>query len=147
MGAGTAGGAGCTTRSLPPRGVSVGVVRCRVSGRRGRPFGGRECLHRQRVDLGAHLVAERGVHPLVPLDTRQAVEISGHDGGKKVLAITFNLKVGAGQASSDEATNVVGGGIGHDRIIADRAHPVAQAAMPPTTAPGHAQTPAQGRSL
>jgi hypothetical protein len=65
------------------------------------------------VDLGPHPVAQRGVNTLVPKHPTLAGELGRDDGGKEVLAITFNLEVVARQSSGDEATHVVSSWVGH----------------------------------
>ena len=98
-------------RQRGPRcGLSVlDVVRV---GRR-RPFGRGQGLHRQRVDLGPHPVAQRGVNALVPKHPTLAGELGRDDGGKKVMAIAFDLEVVARQSSGDEATHVVSSWVSH----------------------------------
>ena len=77
------------------------------------PLGRGECLHRQRMDLSAHSIAERRVDTLVALHPRPTLEVGGDDGGKEVAAITFNLEMGAFKAGGNVIPHVGGGGIGH----------------------------------
>src|SRR5262245_257611 len=51
------------------------------------PFLGREGLHRERMDLFAHPVPERGVHQLVALHPAASGELRGHDQGLEMLAV------------------------------------------------------------
>ena len=77
------------------------------------PFGGRERLHRQRVDLLAHSIAQCRIHPLVAPDARQAVELGRHDGGEEMAAVALHLEVGARQSLRDVALDVGGGRVAH----------------------------------
>jgi hypothetical protein len=105
-------------RHRPPAARAAGgsmVVRlCRSLGRKGLPLGGGERLHRQRVDLSAHSIAERRIDALVALDPTAAFEIGGDDGGKEVPAVAFNLEMRAFEAGSDEVSHFRGGGVGHE---------------------------------
>ena len=74
------------------------VRRLGVSRAAGVPFGGGQRLHRKRVDLFAHSIAERRVDALVARDARAALELGRHDGGEEVAAVAFDLEVLAGQA-------------------------------------------------
>ena len=78
------------------------------------PLGRSKCLHRQRVDLSAHSIAQRRIDALMALHPRLAVEIGGNDGGKEVPAVAVDLEMRAFEAGSDEIPHVCGGGIGHD---------------------------------
>ena len=108
-----------STRHPPPAARAAGgsmVVRlCRSWGRNGLPLGGGERLHRQRMDLSAHSIAQRRIDALVALHPRLAVEIGSDDGGKEVPAVAINLEMRAFEAGSDEIPHVCGGGIVHDR--------------------------------
>ena len=81
--------------------------------RRGLPLGGGERLHRQRVDLSAHSIAERRIDALVALNPGSALEVGGNDGGKEVPAVAFDLEMRAFEAGSDEISHFGGGGVGH----------------------------------
>jgi hypothetical protein len=89
-------------------GVSVGVVR---GSRSGRPFRRGERLHRQRVDLLPHSIAQGGVDPLVAAHARQALELGRDDGGEEVPAVAFDVQVLARQAGGNVAAHLVGSGI------------------------------------
>ena len=67
----------------------------------GGPLGGRQRLHRQRVDLLAHSIAERRVDALVAGDAARALELGRDDGGEEVAAVALDLEVlaGAGRAA------------------------------------------------
>src|SRR3990167_1890184 len=65
------------------------------------PLGGRQGLHRQRMDLLPHSIAEGLVNALVAHDTALAFELAGDDGGKEVLPIAFYGEVGARQAGGN----------------------------------------------
>src|SRR5687768_7681156 len=93
-------------------GGSVGVVLGR--GLLG-PLGGRERLHRQRVDLLAHSIAQCRVDPLVARDTGLAVELGRDDGREEMAAVSFDLEMRAAEPGGDEFTNVGGSGFGHGR--------------------------------
>ena len=60
-------------------GGSMVMRLCRSGGRKGLPLGRGECLHRQRVDLSAHSIAQRRIDALVALHPRLAVEIGSDD--------------------------------------------------------------------
>ena len=77
------------------------------------PLGGGERLHRQRVDLSAHSIAQRRIDALMALHPRLAVEIGSDDGGKEVPAVAFDLEMRAFEAGSDEISHFGGGGVGH----------------------------------
>ena len=66
-----------------------------------RPLRGRQRLHRQRVDLLAHAVAERGVDELVLLDARQARERVRDDHRLEMRAVAAHLDVLAGEPGFD----------------------------------------------
>jgi len=89
------------------------VLGCRSLSRKGLPLGGGERLHRQRVDLSAHSIAERRKDALVALHPRPALEIGGDDGGKEVPAVTLDLEMRAFEAGSDVISHFGGGGIVH----------------------------------
>ena len=89
-------------------------------------FGGGERLHRQGVYLLAHSIAQCRVNPLVAAHTGQAFKLRGHDGGKKVPAITLHFQVFTGQARGDERADFVGCGVGHARIVAQAPNLVLQ---------------------
>ena len=73
-------------------------------------FGGRERLHRQRVDLLAHAVAERAVDALVAGDAVRALEFGGDDGGEEMASVALDLDVLAGEAVGDETLDSAGVG-------------------------------------
>ena len=77
------------------------------------PLGRGECLHRQRVDLSAHSIAQRLIDALVALHPRPALEIGGDDGGKEVPAVTFDLEMRAIEAGGNEILHFCGGRVGH----------------------------------
>ena len=64
-----------------------------------------ERFHRQRVDLFAHAVAQRGVDDLVALDRALAREGRRDDDGLEVLAIAFDFEVGAFEAGGNVAVD------------------------------------------
>ena len=72
-------------------------------------FSGGERLHRKGVNLLAHSIAQGCINLLVAAHARQAFEGSGHDGGKEVPAIAFDINVFAGQAGGDEVADFGGG--------------------------------------
>jgi hypothetical protein len=82
-------------------------------GRLGLPLGRGERLHRQRVDLSAHSIAQRRIDALVALHPRPALEIGGDDGGKEVPAVTFDLEMRAFEAGGNEIPHVGGSGVAH----------------------------------
>src|SRR5512135_2754704 len=63
----------------------------------GAPLRGRERAHRQRVDLLAHALAERGVHQLVALHAAAPLELARHDERREMLTVTAHLEVLAGE--------------------------------------------------
>lgn len=75
-------------------------------------LGGRQHLHRERVDLFTHAVAQRCVHPLVPRHAAQALELGADDGGEKVAPVAFDLDVLAGQPTLDVVADLGRGGVG-----------------------------------
>src|SRR6185369_16897606 len=86
-----------------------------------------ERLHRQRVDLLAHPVAEGAVDALVAGDPVRSLELRGDDGGEEMAAVAFDLEVLAGEVGGDEALDVARGGVGHRPMLSRR---------PPQSAPG-----------
>jgi hypothetical protein len=77
-------------------------------------------MHRQRVNLLAHSIAQGGIDLLVPGHARLAGKGVGHDRGKKMPAVAFDLEVLAAQAGGDELADLLGCGLGHDApIMAD----------------------------
>lgn len=69
------------------------------------PFGGRQRLHRQRMNLFAHAIAQCAVHNLVALHARFALKGGGDNHGLKVRTIAidgemFAIEFGA-QVSGD----------------------------------------------
>src|SRR6201996_2073770 len=98
------------------------------------PLGRRQRLHRQRVDLLAHAVAERGIHALVAADAHQAFEFRRHDGGEEMSAVALHLEVIAGESVGDVALDVLGGGIGHGIRIIPQAAGIRARKAPMTTA-------------
>ena len=77
------------------------------------PLSRGEGLHRQRVDLSAHSIAERRIDALVALHPRPAFEIGGDDGGKEVPAVAFDLEMRAFEAGGYEILHFGGGGVAH----------------------------------
>src|SRR5687768_4855173 len=71
--------------AMPPSMTSLSTLRL--------PFFGRERLHRKRVDLLAHAVAERGVDELVLLHLALAAEERAHDDRFEVTAVACDLDV------------------------------------------------------
>src|ERR1700712_2636963 len=96
------------------------------------PFGRRQRLHRQRVDLLAHALAECRIHALVAADANQAFELRRHDGGEEMSAVAFHLEVIAGESVRDVALDVLGRGVGHGIGIIPQA-PGTRATRAPTT--------------
>src|SRR6478752_8519462 len=79
-----------------------------------------ERLHRQRVDLLAHAVAEGAVDALVAGDPVRALELGGDDGGEEMAAVALDLEVLAGEVGGDEALDVARGGVGHRPMLSRR---------------------------
>ena len=77
------------------------------------PLGRCERLHRQRVDLSAHSIAECRIDALVALHPRAAFEIGGDDGGKEVPAVALDLEMRALEAGGNEILHFGGGGVAH----------------------------------
>src|SRR5688572_4285154 len=65
------------------------------------PFFGRQRLHRERVDLLAHAIAERLVNQLVALHAALACERIGHHHRLEVLAVADDFDVLADEAAFD----------------------------------------------
>ncbi len=76
-------------------------------------FGGGEGLHRQRVDLLAHSIAEGLVDPLVALDAAAPLELGRDDGREEMPPVAFHGEVLARQALLDELLDLLGGRLGH----------------------------------
>src|SRR5215471_1155075 len=72
------------------------------------PFVGRERLHRERMDLFAHPVAERGIYQLVPLHAILAGERRRDDQRLEMLAVADHLEVLAGDAGLDAGLDAFG---------------------------------------
>src|SRR5258706_6712149 len=71
------------------------------------PLFGCERLHRERVDLRAHAVAERRVDELVALHAALAGEGGGNDERLKMLAVAAHFEMLAGEAGLDAAFDAV----------------------------------------
>src|SRR5689334_20769063 len=65
------------------------------------PFLGGKGLHRQRVDLLAHALAERRVHQLVALHATEPREFGAHDDRLEMRAVAAHLEVRAREAGAD----------------------------------------------
>ena len=79
----------------------------------GSPLDGRERLHRQRMNLRAHSIAQRRVDTLVARDSGLAREFVRNDDREEVLTVALDLEVRARKAGSDEIADFGGGRIGH----------------------------------
>ena len=99
----------------PELGVTVKKPCAADSALRG-PLGGRQGLHRQRMDLLPHSIAEGLVNALMAHDTALAFELVRDDGRKEVLSITIDRQMGAGQTCGDVTLDFVGSGVGHARL-------------------------------
>ena len=92
----------CTRHPPPPQRAPRAIQWWCGCGRAGVPLGGGERLHRQRVDLLAHSIAQRRIDALVSLHPAGALERGGDDGGEEVPAVAFDLQVLASQPGGDE---------------------------------------------
>jgi hypothetical protein len=81
------------------------------------PFGRRERLHRQSVDLLAHSIAQRLIDALMSGHAVGAFKLGRDDGGKKVAPVALDLDMLTHESVSDETLDFVGGGIRHDAVI------------------------------
>jgi hypothetical protein len=77
------------------------------------PFSGGQGLHRQGMDLGTHSIAQGLVDALMAANAALAVEFCRNNGGKEVLAITFDGQVLTRQTGGDELLNLFRRGVGH----------------------------------
>src|SRR5262249_13348060 len=82
----------CPSRGTPPRMRSLSS---------GAPLLRRERAHRQRVDLFAHAIAERGLDQLVALHAGAPGELVGTHQRLKMLTVTHHLDVLAGERGRD----------------------------------------------
>src|SRR5689334_14474008 len=82
----------------PPRMRSLSI---------GAPFLGRERAHRQRVDLFAHALAERGIDELMALHAALPGELRRHDERLEMLPVADDLDVLAGEAVGDALANAL----------------------------------------
>src|SRR5450631_3482282 len=71
-------------------------------------LGGGQRLHRQRVDFGAHAIAQRAIDELVALDARESFEGRAHDQRLEMLAVAVYRDVLAGESCLDGALDVFG---------------------------------------
>jgi hypothetical protein len=67
------------------------------------PLSGRQGLHRQRMNLLAHPVAQSFVDLLVAFDAAGTLELGGHDGGEEMAPVTVYRDVLADHAVRDVA--------------------------------------------
>ena len=118
----------------------VTARRCRVrpGDRVAGALGRGERLHRQRVDLLAHSVAEGAVDALVAGDPVRALELGRDDGGEEMAAVAFDLDVLAGEVGGDEALDVVGVGSAIGRCYRVRARRLRRRALERSRAAGSA---------
>src|SRR5687768_5175973 len=70
-----------------------------------RPLFGRQRLHRERVDLLAHALAERAVHELMLPHARQSTEARAHDDRLEMMSVAGDFDVVALEALLDASAN------------------------------------------
>lgn len=73
------------------------------------PFVRRQRLHRQRVDLLAHAIAERRIDELVALHPVAAGKLGRHDERLEMLAVAHHLDMLAAEARLDAALHALRG--------------------------------------
>src|SRR5712691_4354774 len=78
------------TRTSPERGAPPPMMSLSIRG-----FFGRERMHRQRVDLAAHALAERRIDELVALHWALAAERLAHDQSLEMLTVAHDPYPGA----------------------------------------------------
>ena len=66
------------------------------------PLGRCQSLHRQRMNLLAHAVAQSLVNLLVSLDAAGTLKFRRHDGGEEMAAVTVHRNVFANHAVCNE---------------------------------------------
>ena len=95
--------------NVASRGLNRCLIRCLTRS----PLGRCQSLHRQRMNLLAHAVAQGFVDLLVSLDAAGTLKLGRHDGGVEVASVPLHCEVLANHAVRNKALDFGGCGLRH----------------------------------